>query len=79
MRHANPRTHSLTLLQRSTVGADRRTNGRTPYRYIDPAAYYASSVNYHGADEEFEQQLPKCIDNLFSLIGANAENSVRVN
>jgi len=24
---------------------DRRTDRRTPYRYIDPAAYYASSVN----------------------------------
>ena len=23
----------------------RHTGGRTPYRYIDPAAYYASSVN----------------------------------
>ena len=23
----------------------RRTDGRTPYRYLDPTAYYASSVN----------------------------------
>jgi len=29
------------LLQRSVDGTD----GRTPYRYTDPAAYYASSVN----------------------------------
>jgi len=28
---------------------DRRTDGRTPYRYIDPAAYYASSVNNRSA------------------------------
>ena len=24
---------------------DRQTNGRTPYRFIDPAAYYANSVS----------------------------------
>ena len=34
-----------TLLQRSTDGTDRQAYGRTPYRYIDPTAYYASSVH----------------------------------
>jgi len=33
------------LLQLSIAGTDRPSGGRTPYRYIDPAAYYASSVN----------------------------------
>jgi len=26
---------------------DRRTDGRTPYPYIDPAAYYAGSVKFN--------------------------------
>ena len=34
-----------TLLLRSTDGTDRHTDRRTPYRYIQPSAYYASSVN----------------------------------
>ena len=34
-----------TPLQRSTDGTDRQTYGRTPYRYIGPTAYYASSVH----------------------------------
>ena len=34
-----------TLLQGSTAGTDRRTHGRTPYRYVDPASHYVSSVN----------------------------------
>jgi len=34
-----------TLLLRSTDGTDRQTDRRTPYRYIQPSAYYASSVN----------------------------------
>jgi len=34
-----------TLLQRSTAETDRWTDGRTPYHCIDPATYYASSVN----------------------------------
>ena len=34
-----------TLLQRLIDGADRRREGRTPYRYIDLATYCASSVN----------------------------------
>jgi len=33
------------LKMRSMDGTDRRTDGRTPYRYIDPAAYFARSVN----------------------------------
>jgi len=34
-----------TLLQRSTDGTDRQTDRQTLYRYRDPAAYYASSIN----------------------------------
>jgi len=33
------------LKMRSMDGTDRRTDGRTPYRYVDPAAYFARSVN----------------------------------
>jgi len=33
------------LKMRSMDGTDIRTDGRTPYRYIDPAAYFARSVN----------------------------------
>ena len=42
-------TYLLTLLQRYIAGTDIQTDGKrdgwTPYRYIDPAAYYASSVD----------------------------------
>ena len=38
---ANP-PHAATVEQ---DGTDRRTNGRTQYRYIYPAAYHASGVN----------------------------------
>jgi len=34
-----------TLLQRSTAGTDRWKDGRTPYRYTDPAAYYKREVS----------------------------------
>jgi len=34
-----------TLLQQSVAGTDTWTDGRIPYCYIDPAAYYASSVD----------------------------------
>jgi len=40
------RPRAAALLQRSIDGTDRRTeDGRTAYRYIDPAAYFSSSVN----------------------------------
>ena len=35
------------MLQRSINRTDIETGGWTPYRYIDPAAYNASTVNYH--------------------------------
>ena len=44
-RAAVRRAAAAPLLQRSAAGTDRRTDGRTPYHYIDPAANYASSVN----------------------------------
>jgi len=31
---------------------DRLTDGRTPYRYIDPASYYASRVNDGGITQQ---------------------------
>ena len=34
----------------STAVTDRRTDGRTPYRYIDPAAYFAGSVDAYDND-----------------------------
>ena len=38
-------TAANPLQRRATMGkTDRQTNGRTTYRYIDPAAYYVSSV-----------------------------------
>ena len=36
-----PHTAGAELLEQSTDGTDRRT----PYRYIDPVIYYASSIN----------------------------------
>jgi len=33
-----------TMLLRSIAGTDRRTDRRTPYRYVDPAACCANSV-----------------------------------
>jgi len=39
-----PQRHAADSMQ-SIAETDRRTDRRTPYRYIDPAAYYASSVD----------------------------------
>ena len=37
--------HAAAAVDRWDRRTQRRTDGRTPYRYIDTAAYYASSVN----------------------------------
>ena len=37
------RAHSSKLRLRPANGTDRRTDRRTPYRYVDPAVYYTVS------------------------------------
>jgi len=44
----DPQQQTCWGMQRWIDVPDRQTDGRTPYRYIYPAAYYSSSVKNYG-------------------------------
>jgi len=51
----------------------RQTDGRTPYRYIVPAAYYATSVNNAWTDEILEIKITFLPNSRRKVNGESAE------